>query len=264
MLQGEARNEIPSRTQAVTEPGKVEEALEASERDVDAWLESGLDVRSVLDDHYPHYLRTTFDYPPLLFLEGEWKEPEDFRAVSVVGTREPSEAGVRRARRLVRELADAKVTVLSGLAAGIDTVAHETALDHGTRTVAVMGTGLDHRYPAQNRDLARRIIEAGGALITKFFPHQKPARWTFLERNVLMSGLGIGTVVVEAGESSGSKHQALAALKHARAVFFLQSLVEDRSWARKLVEQGEHGVKARTVSSTQQILHAVDGQSVVP
>ena len=138
---------------------EVEEAL----RMVDGWLARGLDVRTVLDANYPVNLHSIFDRPPLLFVEGRWVESADSKSVAVVGTRSASLNGLTRARRLAAELVESGYTIFSGLAAGVDTIAHESALRSNGRTVAVMGTGLDHRYPAQNRPLARRIVKAGGA-----------------------------------------------------------------------------------------------------
>ena len=106
----------------------------------------------------------------------------------------------------------------SGLAAGIDTAAHTAALDAHGRTIAVMGTGVDHVYPATNRALAARIVDSGCALVTQFFPQQTPRPWMFPARNVVMSGLSLATVVVEASEASGARLQARVALQHGRAV----------------------------------------------
>lgn len=172
------------------------EGRQAAIRDVEAWERRKLDVRSVLDPNYPANLHEIFNRPPLLFFVGSWREETDSRAVAVVGTRSASPAGIARARRLSRELVRAGFTVISGLATGIDAAAHAAALDAGGRTVAVMGTGIDFIYPPQNEELAKRIVESGGALISQFFPHQMPTSWTFPMRNVTMSGLALATVVV--------------------------------------------------------------------
>lgn len=234
--------------------GDLEEAREM----VDGWLERGLDVRTVLDASYPVNLHSIFDRPPLLFLEGNWVDQADSKSIAVVGTRSASPHGLARARRLATELVESGYTILSGLAAGVDTVAHESALGSGGRTAAVMGTGLDHRYPAANGPLAERILKAGGALVTQFFPHQTPRRWMFPQRNVVMSGLALATVVVEAGSTSGAKMQARVALQHGRAVFLLRSLVESHEWARKYVEKGAYGAIAIEVASTADIVSRLD------
>lgn len=133
---------------------------------------------------------------------------------------------------------------MSGLAAGIDTAAHEAALDADGVTIAVMGTGLNTVYPSGNRELAARIVAAGGALATQFAPEQGPARWSFPMRNVTMSGLAMATIVVEASATSGARQQARSALEHGRPVFLLRSLVESHEWAREFATDGHHGTKA--------------------
>lgn len=235
--------------------GRVtDEALGKAMRDVEGWLERGLDVRTVLDAQYPRSLHNIFDRPPLVFVRGQWREEEDSRSIAVVGTRKPSPQGVKRARKLAQELCHAGFTIVSGLALGIDTAAHEAALAAEGRTVAVMGTGLDHVYPAKNRDLADRILSSGGALLTQFLPHQRPDRWTFPLRNVVMSGLSMATVVVEAGSTSGARLQARVALRHGRAVFLLRSLVREHEWAAEYVEEGAYGTRAIEVRSVGDIL----------
>ena len=232
--------------------------LEEACQMVDGWLGRGLDVRTVLDANYPINLHSIFDRPPLLFFEGNWVDHSDSNSIAVVGTRSASRHGLVRARRLAAELVESGYTILSGLAAGVDAVAHESALRSGGRTAAVMGTGLDHRYPAVNRPLSERILRAGGTLITQFFPHQTPRKWMFPQRNVVMSGLSLATVVVEAGKTSGAKMQARVALQHGRAVFLLRSLVESHEWARKYVQEGAYGVVAIEVSSTADIVSRLE------
>ena len=228
---------------------------------VDDWLERGIDVRSVLDPCYPHNLHSIFDRPPIVFLQGSWREQMDSRSIAIVGTRNATDAGLKRATLLASELAEAGFTINSGLAAGIDTAVHTSTLEAGGRTVAVMGTGLDHCYPSVNRKLATRIVDAGGALLSQFFPHQTPRRWTFPMRNVVMSGLSLTTVVVEASKTSGARMQARVAMQHGRAVFLLKSLVESYEWAREYVEDGAYGAVAIEVGSTNEILERLEAQN---
>lgn len=242
----------------------TDELVAKAAADVHDWLSRGVDIRHVLDSHYPSNLHTIFDRPPMVFVKGGWKEREDRRSVAVVGTRKASPDGLSRASRLSRELVDADFTIISGLAAGIDTAAHTAALDAGGRTVAVMGTGLDHVYPAANRDLASRIVEVDGALVTQFFPHQTPRPWMFPARNVVMSGLAMATVVVEASETSGARMQARVALQHGRAVFLLRSLVENHDWARSFVEEGLDGSHAIIVTETADVLDRMDFSRAEP
>jgi DNA processing protein len=230
--------------------------------EVGGWLERGLDVRTVLDPTYPRNLHDVFDRPPLVFVAGQWVEERDARSVAVVGSRRASDEGLRRAARLSRELVEAGFTVVSGLAQGIDSAAHIGALKAGGRTVAVMGTGLDHRYPTRNADLADHILKDGGALVTQFLPHQGPRPWTFPMRNVVMSGLALATAVVEAGRTSGARMQARMALYHGRAVFLLHSLVERHDWAREYVEEGAYGTRAIPVNSTAEIVQRLEGNGI--
>jgi DNA processing protein len=145
-------------------------------------------------------------------------------------------------------------TILSGLALGIDTAAHTAALDAGGSTSAVVGTGLNRVFPPENSGLAERILASGGALLSQFFPAQPPTRWTFPMRNVVMSGLSMATVVVEASETSGARMQARVALQHGRTVFLLRSLVEQHAWAQKYVNEGAYGAFAIEIASTGEIV----------
>jgi DNA processing protein len=175
------------------------------------WEDEGLRVTTVLDGDYPLNLRWVWDRPPFLFYRGELRQLDDAYALAVVGTRQPSDAGRRRARRMARLLAERGVTVLSGLAAGIDTEAHEATMEAGGRTVAVLGHGFGRPvYPKENEALAEDIAKRG-ALVSIFFPGTPPTRKTFPMRNVVTSGMGQGTVVIQASETSGARLQARAA-----------------------------------------------------
>jgi DNA processing protein len=221
---------------------------------VKTWRTEKRDVRTVLDRNYPLNLRDIIDKPPLIFVRGTWREDRDSVGVAVVGTRKPSEFGLRDARDAAFRLAKAGVTVVSGLAIGIDTAAHTAALDGGGRTVAVMGTGIDRVYPPENGKLAQRIVTSGGALISQFFPDDPPAQWSFPMRNVVMSGLALATYVIEASETSGAKRQARAALEHGRTVFLPTALVRGHAWARKFAEEGIRGAKAVEVPSVDDVI----------
>ncbi len=222
--------------------------------EVAGWRREGLDVRTVLDDTYPPNLLSIHNRPPWLFFQGAWDSVRDSRAVAVVGTRQATDEGIRRAHRLSRELVEAGFSVFSGMARGIDTAAHIAALQAGGRTVAVMGTGIHVRYPRENARLADSIVAAGSSLVSQFLPAQPPTKWTFPARNVVMSGLALATAVVEAGETSGAKMQAEAALLHGRSVFLPSSLVAAHGWARRLVETGIRDSRAVEVGSTDDIV----------
>jgi DNA processing protein len=197
----------------------------------------GARLVTVLDPDYPVNLRLVPNLPPFLFVRGELLA-DDVRAVAVVGTREASTGGLRKARQLACQLSTRHVTIVSGLARGIDTEAHLAALESGGRTVAVLGTGITRCYPAENEGLANRIVDEGGALVSQFWPSRPPGRDTFPRRNVVTSGISQGTVVIEATSTSGAKMQARLALEHGKEVFLLRSLVTDQRWARDYLKRG--------------------------
>ena len=211
----------------------------------------GVDIFSCVDSSYPSNLAMTHDRPPALFVRGELAET-DVRAVAVVGTRAATRQGVGLASRLAGELAESGVTVVSGLAKGIDTAAHAAAINAGGRTVAVYGTTIDRVYPAVNRELARSVARSG-ACVSQFLPTTRTGPWCFPVRNVTTSGLSLGTIVIEAGETSGAKMQAEAALGHGKRVFLVEELTR-QAWAERMAEHPQVSV----VSATQDIVALVD------
>lgn len=234
--------------------------LADAREEVGSWADrEGMTVASILDDEYPSSLLTIYNRPPFVFIKGRWKDDTDGDGLAVVGTRSATDEGLSLAQEIAVGLAKRSVTVLSGLARGIDTAAHRTTLDTGGRTVAVLGHGLDIIYPPENTDLATRIVSAGGALLSPFVPTQPPAaRYTFAIRNAVMSGLSRGTIVVEAGPTSGARMQARLALEHGRPVFIPSSLSREHTWARTYTERGKDGVRAILVDTVEDILAALD------
>lgn len=202
---------------------------------IERYESRGVRVVTVLDPDYPTNLRHIYNHPPFLFVRGELSEADN-RAVAVVGTREASPDGLAQATTLARGLAEHGVTVLSGLARGIDSAAHRAALAAGGRTVAVMGTGIDRIYPKENEDLAAEILTSG-AQVSQFWPTAPPTKFSFPLRNVVMSGMAIGTVVVEAGATSGARLQARHALEHGKRLFLVRSLVLHEEWARRYADR---------------------------
>ena len=198
---------------------------------------------------YPDRLRDAAHPVELLYYQGWW-DLVSSRSVAVVGTRKPTPDGINRAQRLVRELVKDDFTVVSGLAAGIDQVAHKTALEENGRTIAVLGTPLSHVYPKENADLQRRIAEEFlviSQVPLKRYESQNPMtnRFFFPERNATMSALTEATIIVEAGDSSGSLIQARAALKQGRKLFILDSCFQNANltWPAKFAEKGAIRVK---------------------
>lgn len=189
--------------------------LEEARKQILGWRDEEFRLMTILDQDYPAPLRDVHQAPPMLFAQGI-SVPDD-RAVSVVGSRTATAPGLAFASRVARSLVSAGFTVASGLAAGIDTAAHAAALDAAGRTVAVIGTGIRRAYPAQNRELQSTIANRG-LLLSQFWPDAPPQKQNFLMRNATMSGYGLATVVVEAGETSGARAQARIAVEHGRPV----------------------------------------------
>lgn len=215
--------------------------LDTARADVGEWLARDIRLVTILDDGYPANLRRVDDRPPLLFIAGTLEQADE-RSIAIIGARRASADGLRLARTFAGEFVSNDFTVVSGLAAGIDSAAHEAVLAWGGRTVAVIGTGLLHRsYPPENAELQRQIA-ARCAVISQFWPASPPTQKTFPMRNAVMSGLSRGSVVIEASERSGARVQARLALAHGRPVFLLERLLR-QEWARELARrEGVHVV----------------------
>ncbi len=214
----------------------------------------GTSLITVTDDEYPLNLRRVYNRPPFLFVRGSL-QPGDDRSIAVVGTRQVSPEGTEQARHLATQLAERGVTVISGMAAGVDTVAHESALAAGGRTVAVMGTGIDKVYPASNRGLSHRIA-GQGALLSQFWPGSPPRGQNFPLRNVVTSGIAVGTVVIEAGSTSGAKMQARLALEHGKRLFLPRALYRREEWARRYADHRG----ATVIDSVDEVLAVLDAE----
>lgn len=209
----------------------VETAVARAAERIASWEKAGITVRAFLEPGYPTQLRDIREMPPLVFTRGKLVEP-DLRAIAVVGTRKASSTGLKRAANIATTLARQDITVVSGLAAGIDTAAHRAALDTGGRTVAVIGTGITRYYPAANQELQDEIAEHG-LVLSQFWPDAAPSKISFPMRNVVMSGYAAATIVVEASEVSGTRIQARRALEHGRFVILLKDVLA-ADWAKDL------------------------------
>jgi len=184
----------------------------------------------VLDDgNYPALLREITDPPVTLYVRGDWGACLDAPCVAVVGSRRCSTYGQNAATMLARDLAARGVTIISGLARGIDKSAHEGALEAGGRTVGVLGTGIDEVYPRDHKKLAEKILDAGGAIISQFPLGTPPVPENFPFRNRIISGLSLGVLVVEAAENSGSLITARLAMEQNREVFAVPGNITSRN-----------------------------------
>jgi DNA processing protein len=193
-------------------------------KELEAARKAGVRVLTALDGDFPELLKAIYDPPLALYVKGDLASGR--APVGIVGTRKPTDYGARSSARLVRELVKAGLTVVSGLARGVDTVAHDAAVKSGGRTWAVMGTGLGMVYPAENKKLAERILESGGALVSEFPMDAGPFAAHFPRRNRIISGLSYATVVIEGDFKSGSLITAKAALEQGREVLALPGPVD--------------------------------------
>ncbi|MBI2287858.1 MAG: DNA-protecting protein DprA [Chloroflexi bacterium] len=198
----------------------------------------GVTVLTWHDPDYPSRLKEIYDYPPLLYIRGSLL-PEDEWCLAVVGTRRATVYGRQVTEEIVTDLARNKITIASGLAKGIDSVAHRSALEAGGRSIAVFACGLDTVYPAENAELARRIMQQG-ALVSEYPLGTRPRAENFPRRNRILSGLSLGVLVTEAGETSGAMITAQMALEQNREVFAIPGsiLSPASSGTNHLIQQG--------------------------
>jgi DNA processing protein len=181
----------------------IEKAKAEAEKVAKIAAGKGIKMVSFFSEDYPLLLRKSAEPPVLLYYRGFLSDSEK-PLVAMVGTRHPSSDGQAWAYRCGRELGEAGLNVVSGLALGIDAMSHRGNVDGGGKTVAVLGSALDEVYPATNRSLAKRILDSGGVLLSEYRPGTRPARWTFPERNRIIAGIARGCVVVEAPQDSGA------------------------------------------------------------
>lgn len=213
--------------------------------------ELGAKICSLDDSFYPRRLAEIADAPPMFYFKGELL-PQDEQAIAMVGTRRASAYGRTTATALALSLARAGITIVSGLAVGIDALAHQAALDAGGRTLAVLGNGIDTIYPKQNEALAKSIVERGqGAIISEYPPRTHPNAKHFPARNRIISGLSLGVLVVEAPASSGALLTASIAAEQGREIFAVPGNINAPTshGTNKLIQDG-----AKIVTQVEDIL----------
>ncbi len=234
--------------------GRLSEALGG---DPQVWVACLGEAGRLGEAGYPVNLAQVDGAPPCLFVRGTLVTG-DALAVSVVGTRRASAAGLGVARRLGGALASAGVTVVSGLARGIDAAAHLGALSAGGRTIAVLGGGLCCVYPPEHAGLASQIA-ASGAVVSQWWPWSPPTPEQFRRRDAVSSGLALATLVVEAGARSGARLQGRMARSQGRLLMVTDTLVGAEDWARSLVDEGS----AVAVSDADHVLEALRDRTLV-
>lgn len=201
------------------------------------------------DKNYPPLLTQISNPPSILFFRG--KIPSSQKAIAVIGSRKATAYGKKIAQKFTHQLVKKGFVIVSGLAIGIDAIAHQTAINSNGKTIAVLGTGVDIIYPQQNTRLYHQIIKKNGAVISEFPPQTKPKRKNFPQRNRIISGLCLGVLVIEAAEKSGTKITARFAADQGREVFAVPGPVNSplSSGTADLIKQG-----AKLVYSLKDIL----------
>ncbi|MBM6765753.1 DNA-protecting protein DprA [Faecalicoccus pleomorphus] len=210
------------------------------------------------DEVYSKLLASTEDAPPYLFLKGDVNLLNE-KSVCVVGSRNASNEGMKRTEKLVKSLIHRNIVVNAGLAKGIDTATHKTALKNNGKTIAVIGTPINRYYPKENKELQLQIEEKG-LVVSQFPPCNETFRWNFPLRNATMSGISLATIIMEAGETSGALKQADYALKQSRDVLIPKSAIDNPviRWPRKYIDRG-----AKPFSTLREALEILNANQVL-
>jgi DNA processing protein len=194
-------------------------SIEKSEKLIRHCEKHGISIISLMDGKYPQRLRNIFNPPSVLFYKGDLSSLDDEICITAVGTREPTNYSVKLTHRICKDLAKLNIIIVSGMALGLDTVAHRAAIEGGGKTIGVLACGLDVDYPKGSQDLREAILKNGGALLTEYFPRTKVGKGHFQQRNRILSGLSQGTLVLEASRSSGALITAEYAIQQSRDLF---------------------------------------------
>jgi len=221
----------------------IRSAMKNADRLLEFLDETGTKLIARGDSAYPRLLENIAHPPHLLFCMGmnDLSDPFPF---AIVGTRRAGAYGLRHTREISRELTKAGMTIVSGMAAGIDAAAHWGALDADGRTIAVLGGALDKPYPAENRALMKRILSSGGSVVSEYPPGTAPTRYSFVQRNRIVAGMSLGVLVSEAPMKSGAQHTVRYALDEGREVFAIPGDI-DRQGSQlpnQLLRDGAHMV----------------------
>lgn len=229
---------------------QIQEAIDKADGIIKNCEKNDIKIITYLDKIYPEKLRTILDPPTVLYYKGDISYLNELYSVAIIGTREPTEYGMKIAKNLGESFGKRNYVVVSGLAKGCDSGGHEGCLAVDGRTVAVMAGGLDKIYPAKNKELAQRILEGGGALISEYPPYTNTFKNYFVERDRLQSGLSDGVLVVETGEKGGTLHTVQYSIDYKRILACYKHpdkyLSEEKTFGnQKLIREG----KAMSVSN---------------
>ncbi len=214
---------------------------------------------SIIDDNYPAILKEIHDPPALLFVKGDLSICNLERTLAVVGSRKCSLYINGVLKKIISEMANTDVTIVSGMASGVDTFAHQAALDTNLKTIAVIGSGFDFIYPAKNKRLFNNIIEQNGAVLSEYYPDKTPEAWRFPKRNRIVSGLSKGTLVAEAGLKSGALITARLTAEQNRELMCIPGMISNPNTegTHKLLKEG-----AALVTTFNDILDCLNWQYI--
>ena len=218
-------------------------------------LSKDIQIVTMNDENYPFYLKQIYDPPIVLYIKGNLNNLNEEKSLAIVGSRRSSDYIKSILKKIISELKGQAITIVSGMAVGIDTCAHQAALDNGLNTIAVIGSGFDNIYPKQNRILFKNIINSGGAVISEYFPDQKADLWTFPRRNRIISGLSQGTLVGEAGLKSGALITAKLCLDQNRELMCIPGMIQspNAEGTYKLIKEG-----AAVITKAEDILNQLN------
>lgn len=215
-----------------------------------------INLTTIADAEYPANLKRIYDAPVILYYKGNLSERDKY-SIGIVGTRIPSEYGRTSCVTIVKELSEYGIPIISGMAKGIDSIAHKTALSSGTLTYAIMGSGLDVIYPPENKKLYEEIAEKG-AVISEYQPGTNPDKGNFPKRNRIISGISLGCIIVESGKKGGSLITASYALDQNREVFAIPGQINSRrsEGTNNLIKRGQ----AKLIINSEDIINELEYQ----
>jgi DNA processing protein len=213
--------------------------FEKAEKELNEIIKKGYGVVTLEDETYPANLKNISDPPILMYYKGNITT-EDINSVGIVGTRTPSKHGMEIAYKIAYDLSKASITIVSGLAKGIDSSGHRGCVDANGRTIAVLGSGIDIIYPYENRKLAEKIIANGGLILSEFPIGTKPERYNFPQRNRIIAGITLGIIVIQSPEDSGSLITAKLANDYGRSIFAVPGSPNSRLYkgSNQLIKDG--------------------------
>jgi len=224
------------------------------EKEINKIDKMGGDLITILDEGYPFLLKKIYDPPIILYKIGQIKK-DDENSLAVVGTRKPSEYGKKQTEIICKDISERNITIVSGMARGIDSISHRTAIKNNGRTIAVLGSGLDVIYPPENKKLFSEIVE-NGVVISEYPLGTKPDAMNFPKRNRIISGLSLGAVIIETGITGGALQTAQYALDQNREVFALPGNINSKTseGTNRLIQRSE----AKLVTNVDDILEELN------